>query len=168
MITERTPDFSFGTPRRRNELGDWIDDIANFGFGTGSDWSFDIAPTDLFAQNPSGIPSAYPSLDLSLTSVPTSTIPGGSPTTSPNVDTSSFDWSGALSTLTKTAATLAPAALSIYKAATAEGQPTQNRTAPPGYYYTPTGQLAPLSTGGGMSWVTIALLAAGAYFLAKK
>jgi hypothetical protein len=167
MITERTSEFSFGVPRRQNHMGDWVDDFFSGGAGTPdvSDWSFELAPTDLFASNPSGSPYfQWP--DLSLPDV---TQIGGGVTTSPVIE-SGFDWSKALSGITQAAAALVPAGISIYKAATAEGQPAAGKIAPPGYMYNAQGQLVPLSaTGaGGMSWVMIAALAAGAYFLAKK
>jgi hypothetical protein len=164
MITERTSEFSFGVPRHQNHMGDWVDDFFSGGVPDVSDWSFELAPTDLFASNPSGNPYfQWP--DLSLPDVAQI---GGGVTTSPVIE-SGFDWSKILSGITQATAALVPAGISIYKAATAEGQPSAGKIAPPGYMYNAQGQLVPLSSASGsMSWVMIAALAAGAYFLAKK
>lgn len=160
MITEQGRMINFGARTRRH----WGN------AGLGQDWTdtFDVSlstPDFSFDWNPIDLSNALPDNSGMLIS----TLPADSagPSVSPMIDPS-FDWSGTFKGLVQTAGALAPAITSIVKSVTGEGQATQQAT-PPGYVRNAMGQLVPIQpTGGGMSWVMIAALAAGAYFLAKK
>lgn len=167
MLTEIHPQFNFG--RRSRHLGQF--DSFNIDYGDFS--SFDFSAPDLSMSLDA---SAFQPMDLVSNPPPPDMLSTGvsDVSTSMNVDPTfsnpSFDWAGALTKITQAAGQLAPAAISIYKAATAEGQPSSAST-PPGYIRNAAGQLVPISSisgAGGMSWPILIALGIGAFFLMKK